>query len=147
MKYLLLVLLLICLLGCSSNPVSSIDPEFIIGTWTGTSLATYPGVADEPITDEEPIRFVFTESTFQYYRTGEGGSNSIPFGGGNYNISDSTIIFTDVLCGYYPPMMVLGGEFEYDLIDGTLSLVQDPPGFFPTYHLVTLEKTEGVYHK
>lgn len=145
MKKIILLILICCLLGCSSDPVSSVDPEFFVGTWTGISLATYPGPDDGQITDDEPIRFEFADSTFQYFRTGEDGNPAVAFGSGNYAIGDSTITFLNVLLqGYYPPMMNLQGEFGFGLVDGTLSLVQNipPDMFFQTYHLITLEKTE-----
>jgi len=143
MKYLLFILLILCLLGCGGDPVSSIDPDFFVGTWTGISLATYPGPDDAPITDDEPIRFEFADSTFQYFWLGEGGSPTVAYGSGDYVIGDSTITFSNVLLqGYYPPMMDLQGEFDFGLIASTLSLVQHPAQFFQTYHLVTLEKEE-----
>lgn len=145
MRQIFLLLLLICLLGCESDPVSSIDPQFFVGTWTGTSLATYPGPDCGLITGEEPIRFEFADSTFQYFRTSEGDA-TVAFGSGDYSIGDSIVTFSNVLHGYYPPMMNLQGEFVFSLIDNTLSLVQNenPNLFFLTYHLVTLEKAEVI---
>jgi len=145
MKQIILLLLIYFLLGCSGDPVSSFDSEFFVGTWTGTSLATYPGPDDAPITSEEPIRFEFADSTFQYFWIGEGGNVTIAYGSGNYSIGDSTVTFSNVLLqGYYPPMD-LQGEFVFGLIDSILSLVQtNNVEFFHTYHLVTLEKAEAI---
>lgn len=147
MRKIFLLTLICCLLGCSSDPVSSIDPQFWVGTWTGTSLAIYPGPDCGLRMADEPIRFEFTDSTFQYFRIGEGGSVTVAFGSGDYVVGDSTITFSNVLLqGYYPPMMNLQGEFVFGLIGSTLSLVQNenPNLFFLTYHLVTLGKTEVV---
>ena len=142
MKFIFFLLMLFCLLGCSGDPVSSVDPEFFIGTWAGTSSATYPGPDDNSITSVEPIRFEFGDSTFAYYWLNTKGSEALPYGSGKYTIGDSTITLTDVLLsGYYQPFD-LQGQFEFGLIDSTLSLVQNPAGFFQTYHLVTLEKEE-----
>ncbi len=146
MRHIFLLLMLFCLWGCESDSVSSIDPEFFVGTWTRTSLATYPGPDDRAITDEEPIRFEFADSTFRYFWIGEGGNLTVAYGSGNYVVGDSTVAFTNVLLqGYYPPMS-LQGEFVFGIIDSTLSLVQTemPVQLFATYHLVTLEKVEVV---
>ncbi len=146
MRRICLLLILFIIIGCSGDPVSSIDPQFFVGTWTGTSSATYPDPVDEneSITSEELIKFRFRDSTFLYYWTDGAGGDTIPYGSGDYVIGDSTVTFSNVLLsGYYQPMD-LQGEFEFGLVDSTLSLVQNPVLFFQTYHLVTLEKEEAI---
>ncbi len=146
MRLIFLFLLLLCLYGCGTDSVSSIDPGFLIGTWSGTSTATYPGPDDAPITSEEPIKFVFTDSNFQYFRLAEGGSETVAYGSGDYTTSDSSVTLSNVIRqGFYEPMN-LQGEFIFGLINNTLSFVQNenPGEFFLTYHLVILEKEEIV---
>ncbi len=144
MRFIFLLLTLLFLLGCDGDPVSSIDPDFFVGIWTGTSSATYPGPDDAPITAEEPIRFEFGDTTFAYYWLSTKDGEASPYGSGNYAIGDSTITFSNVLLsGYYQPFD-LQGRFEFGLIDSTLSLVQNPAGLFQTYHLVTLEKADVI---
>lgn len=144
MKSILIILIIFILAGCESDSVSSIDPELWIGTWTGTSLATYPGADDAPITSEENIVFIFSDSTFAYYWPGGTGGDSISYGSGDYVVGDSTITFSNVLLGGFYEPMNLQGEFSFGFVDSTLSLVQDPAGFFQTYHLVTLEKIDTL---
>ena len=144
MKQIFIFLMFFCLLGCAVDPVSSVDPEVFIGTWTGTSSATYPGPDDAPITAEEPIQFVFGDSTFAYYWLSTKSDDPLPYGSGKYTIGDSTLTFTDVLLGGFYEPMDLQGQFEFGFVGNTLSLVQSPAGFFQTYHLVTLEKEELV---
>jgi len=144
MRFILPILMLLCLIGCDSDPVSSIDPEFFIGRWIGISSATYPGPDDATLTSEDSIRFVFADSTFQYFWIGEGGNENNAYGSGDYVLGDSTITFSNVLLRGYDEPFDLQGRFEFGLIDSTLSLVQNPTQFFQTYHLVVLEKEPEI---
>ena len=144
MKWPVLLVGIFIIFGCDGDPVSSYDPEFFIGTWEGISQATYPGPDDAPITREEPIRFIFSESTFQYYWIGPNGNESIPYGSGNYTIGDSSMTFSDMILSGFEQTMDLRGVFIIGMVDSTLSLIQEPPSFWHTYHLVTLDKIDTI---
>ena len=106
MRKFFLLLVIICLPGCDWNRDFGHPPPMTLrGAYKGQLSATYPGPDDRAITDEEPIRFEFADSTFQYFWIGEGGNLTVAYGSGNYVVGDSTVTFTNVLLqGYYPPM-------------------------------------------
>ena len=66
MKYVVLILMLVSLTGCSSNSTRYVPAEVFDGEWFGTSKAVYTGADDSPITTEDYIIFQFNDDSLTY---------------------------------------------------------------------------------
>ena len=72
MKRITLISVLAILLSCScDDEPTRPDSHPLVGPWNGMAVTTYPGPADEPLTDSGAVVFVFHEnSKYLFYKPG-----------------------------------------------------------------------------
>lgn len=112
------------------------------GVWEGTYTRTDHFGTDSALTQEGSATFRFTGTEYSCY----GEEFYLPPGGaGNYRISDSKIILTD-LAGHtaeFDWSLILSGEFDYSFDGKNLTLTQHDTKR-ERFHRATLTKLENI---
>lgn len=120
-------------------PWATVEPRLpFLGYWEGMSTVTYPGPADEPISDSLEVQFFFRmDGTHSFGALGD--SLSDPFIiEGTYVLEPGTIFldFPYEILTRHP--LYLKGGFAYTIQGDSLELLQQPPGFWVDVYRVRL---------
>jgi hypothetical protein len=124
MKRIILISMLAVLLGCSCDDEPTAPDSYPrVGTWCGMAVTTYPGPADEPLTDSGTVVFVFFEnSKYLFYKPGE--QEPLVQAEGIYEAKDDTVRLSQTSPTVYGWVYTLSGPFRWRLVHDTLSLNQ-----------------------
>ena len=124
MNRIILISVFTILLGCScDDKPTRPDSNPLVGTWSGMAVATYPGPADEPLTDSGAVVFVFHEnSKYLFYKPGV--QEPLVEAEGIYEAKDDTVRLSQTSPAVYGWVYTLSGSFRWRLVRDTLVLNQ-----------------------
>ena len=150
MRLFLLLLILLCLLGCDCARNLIGVPPTLRGNYNGNLSVTYPGPDCGAITVEDSISIIFTDQTFTYYWKDDITTIA---GQGNYFL-ESNVNFSNNIEPTTNPYLTIDGVFNIRWVrlddqPDTLILSQsgnpeDPNGFFENIYLITLVRIEEI---
>jgi len=141
MKRILLISVLAFLPGCScDDEPTRPDSHPLVGTWSGMAVSTYPGPADEPLTDSGAVVFVFEENgKYLLYRPGV--QEPVVQANGVYEAKDDTVKLSQTSPAVYNRVYTLSGPFGWRLVHDTLVLDQVlNPESWPEIHRLRLNR-------
>jgi len=146
----LLLLILICLLGCERNWNPDPPHSTIYGIWIGKMTATYPGPDCGAIIVDDSIRIQFTDQQFFYYWINDVDTSMD--GRGVYEI-ESNVTFTNIITPQTNPPLTINGLFHLRYVipetgPDTMVLTQggtpDLDSFFETLYFIELAKSDEI---
>ena len=154
MKYVLLLLVLACFIGCSSNTTRYVPAEVFDGEWSGTSKAVYSGSDDGPMTTEDYIVFNFDDDSLTYSwltlpseaSRGQGERALLTqCGSGDFTTTGNKIILGNIAITCERITMRLQDSFDCSFDGTTLVLSQgniEASEFTEPAYEITLQKSD-----